>query len=115
MSTVGQAYSRARVKVAARAARILPDTCRLIAGTDEYEDTPCKLKGNGGNSDGAPYRIRFAWDSPAVIGAGVVIDAIEGRTPLTLQLVAPADSSTSIWQDWQATSAPAFGRTDVGL
>ncbi len=115
MTTVAQAYAKARTKVAAKADRILPDKCRLIVSEAEYEDTPCKLKSNGGNVDGAPYRIRFAWGSPAVIGAEVVINAIPGRPALTLQLVAPIDSSTAIWQEWQATSGPAFGRVDVGL
>lgn len=114
-SEVGLAFDEARVEVAAIAVEVLPDTCRLIVGEDEYEDTPCKLKGGSGNVDGAPYRIRFAWGSPAVRGAAVVIDEIEGRPQLTLQLVAPVDSSTGIWQEWQATAGPAFGRASVGL
>lgn len=115
MATVGQAYGRVRVKLAAKAAKILPDTCRLIVGADEYPDTPCKLRGGSSNMDGAPYQIRFPWGSPAVIEAVVIIDAIEGRPQLTLQLVGPSDSSTAIWQEWQATSGPASGRTDVGF
>lgn len=112
---VGQAYDETRVAVAEIAADILPDTCRLIVGEKEYKGVPCKLSGGSGNVDGAPYRIEFAWDSPAVVGATAVIDAITGRPQLTLQLVGPADSSTSIWQEWRATSGPAFGRVDVGL
>lgn len=114
---VGQAYNEARVAVAEVAADILPDTCRLIIiqGEEEYENVPCKLKGGSSNVDGAPYQIRFAWGSPAVIGADAVFDAIEGRPQLTLQIVAPADSSTAIWQEWQAVSGPASGRVDVGL
>lgn len=112
---VGQAYDEARVAVAEVAADILPDTCRLIVGAEEHESVPCKLSGGAGNVDGAPYRMRFAWGSPAVVGAAVVVDAIEGRPELTLQIVAPTDSSTAIWQEWQATSGPAFGRHDVGL
>lgn len=103
------------MEIASEAADILPDTCRLIVGEDEYEDTPCQFGGNPGDVEGAPYWIRFAWGSPAVIGAAAVIDAIEGRPQLTLQLVAPMDSSTGIWQEWGATSGPAFGRVDVGL
>jgi hypothetical protein len=114
-SEVGLAFDEAREELAQEAADVLPDTCRLIVGVAEYEDTPCKLKGGGSNTDGAPYRIRFAWGSPAVVGAAAIIDAITGRSQLTLQLVAPVDSSTSIWQEWQATAGPAYGRADVGL
>lgn len=114
-SEVGQAYDEARAEVATIAADVLPDTCRLIVGANEYQHVPCKLKGNRGNSDGASYRIRFAWGSRAVIGAGVVIDAIEGRPALTLQIVGPSDSSTGIWQEWQATAGPLHGREDVGF
>lgn len=113
---VGLAYDEIRAEIAADiAADVLPDTCRLIVGEDEYPDTPCKLRGGSGNVDGAPYRIRFAWGSPAVIGATAIIDAIEGRPPLTMQLVGPSDSSTAIWQEWEATSGPGSGRVDVGL
>lgn len=97
------------------AADVLPDTCRLIVDANEYPDTPCKLRGGSGNLDGAPYRIRFAWGSPAVIGAAVVIDAIDGRPELTLQLKTPMDSSAAIWQEWQATAGPLQGRQDVGF
>lgn len=97
------------------ASELLTDTCRLIVGEDEYEDVPCQFGGGSGNVDGASYRIRFAWVSPAVVGASAVIDAIPGRPQLTLQLVEPVDSSTGIWQEWNATSGPAFGRADVGL
>lgn len=114
MTAIAEGYAKARVKLAARADRILPDTCRLLVGAAEY-DLPCKLKSGGGNVDGAPYRIRFAWGSPAVIGAAVVVDAIDGRPELTLQIKEPIDSSTGIWQEWRATSGPAFGRVDVGL
>lgn len=114
-SEVGQAYDEARAAVADSATEILPDTCRLIVGDDEYEDVPCKLRGGNGNVDGAPYRIKFPWGSPAVTGAAAVVDAITGRAQLTMQLVAPIDSSTGLWQEWQATSGPAFGRVDVGL
>ena len=114
--SVGAAYSRVRTKLAAKAEKILPDTCRLIVGGEvEREGLPCKFRGTPGNVDGAPYRIKFAWGSPAVVGAAAIVDAIEGRPQLTLQLVAPADSSTGLWQEWQATSGPAFGRVDVGL
>jgi hypothetical protein len=57
-SEVGQAFDEARAGVATIAAEVMPDTCRLIVGSEQYEDTPCELKSNGGNSDGAPYRIR---------------------------------------------------------
>lgn len=113
---VGQAYDEARAEVASEvAADALPDTCRVLVGGTEHKNIPCKLKGGSGNVDGAPYRIRFAWGSPAVVGAAVVVDAIEGRPELTLQIVAPTDSSTAIWQEWQATSAPIYGRANVGL
>lgn len=114
-SEVGQALDEARAAVAEIAVDVMPDTCRLMVGADTHYDQPCRLKGNGGNADGAPYRIRFAWDSPAVVGATAIIDAITGRSQLTLQLVEPADSSTGVWQEWQATAGPAFGRVDVGL
>lgn len=114
-SEVGQIYDDARLEVAAIAADILPDTCRLRVGEDQYEDVPCHLGGGSGNVDGAPYQIKFAWNSPAVIGATAIVDAITGRPQLTLQLVEPVDSSTAIWQEWKATSGPAFGRVDVGL
>jgi hypothetical protein len=114
-SEVGQAYDEVRVALAEVAADIMPDKCRLIVGEKEYRDTPCKLIGGSGNMDGASYRIRFGWGSPAVIGAAAVVDAIPGRQQLTLQLVEPADSTTGIWQEWQATSGPAFGRVNVGL
>ena len=114
-SEVGQAYDEVRVGLAAEAQDILTDKCRLVVGEDEFPDTPCEISGDSGNIDGAPYRIAFAWGSPSVIGAAVVIDEIPGRPQLTLQLVAPADSSTSIWQEWRATSGPAFGRVNVGF
>lgn len=112
---IGQAYDDIRVDVAEIAADILTDTCRLIVGEEEYEDVPCHFSGGSKHLDGAPYRIRFAWGSPAVIGASAVVDAIEGRTQLTLQIVGPADSSTSIWQEWEAIGGPGSGRVDVGL
>ena len=114
-SEVGQAYDEARVAVAEIAADVLPDTCRLIVGARTYRGVPCKLSGGSGNVDGASYQIRFAWDSPAVVGAAAVVDAIPGRSELTLQIIEPIDSSTAIWQEWKATSGPAFGRVDVGL
>jgi hypothetical protein len=115
-SEVGQALDEIRLEIAEQVAPdVMPDTCLLIVDEDEYPDTHCKLKGGGGNIDGAPYRIRFAWGSPAVIGAAVVVDEIEGRAELTLQLVEPLDSSTGVWQEWKATSGPAYGRQDVGL
>jgi hypothetical protein len=113
---VGLAIDEVRAVIAAEVAPdVLPDTCRLIVGATEYYDQPCKLKSNGGNIDGAPYVIRFAWGSPAVMGATAVIDAIAGRPQLTIQLIEPKDSSTGVWQDWRATSAPLYGRADVGL
>lgn len=115
MAGVGQAYRKVRVKLAAKAAKILSDTCRLIVGGDEYEDVPCTFSGGHNNADGAPYKIKFAWDSPAVRGATAIIDAIPGRLQLTLQLVAPVDSSTGVWQEWRATAGPGFGRVNVGL
>ena len=115
MTTVAQAFNKARRKLADRAERILPDTCRLIVGEGEYPDTPCEFGGDSGSMDGAPYRISFAWGTPAVIGAAVVVDPIPGRGEITFQLVGPTDSSTAIWQEWRATSGPAFGRADVGL
>lgn len=116
-SEVGQAYDEARVEVAGIAADILADTCRLIVivGEEEYEDVPCQLSGGSGNVDGATYHMKFAWGSPAVVGATAIVDEIPGRPQLTLQLDEPVDSSTGIWQEWKATSGPAFGRTDVGL
>ena len=114
-SEVGQAIDEVRVAVAEIAVEVLPDTCRLIVGDDEYRDTPCKFKGGSGNVDGAAYQIRLAWGSPAVVGATAIVDSIAGRPQLTLQLVGPADSSTGVWQDWQVTSGPSFGRVDVGL
>jgi hypothetical protein len=112
---VGLAFDEARVEVAAIAAEVLPDTCRLIVGAKTYNDVPCKLKGGSRDLDSAPYRIRFAWGSPAVTGAAVVMDEIEGRPELTLQIVGPADSSTALWQDWQAIAGPLSGRQDVGF
>lgn len=115
-SEIGQAFDEARAAVAEIAGDILPDKCRLIVSDAEFhERVPCKLSGGSGNVDGAPYRISFAWGSPAVIGATALIDEIPGRPQITLQLVAPSDSSTAIWQEWQATAGPAFGRVDVGL
>lgn len=111
----GQAYDKSRSTTATIAAKVLPDTCRLIVEEDGHEDVPCDFSGGSGNIDGAPYRIKFAWGSPAVVGATAIVDAITGRPQLTLQLVAPVDSSTGLWQEWQATSGPAFGRHDVGL
>lgn len=116
MANVGHAYSKARTKLAAKAGKTLADTCRLLLeGQEPLEDVPCEFNGGGGDVDGAPYRIRFAWGSPAVVGATAVVDEVEGRPSLVLQLVAPADSSTDLWQEWKATSGPAFGRHDVGL
>ena len=112
---LGLAYDEVRVGIAAEAQTILPDVCRLIVGEDEYEDVPCQFSGGSGNVDGASYLIKFAWGSPAVVGASVVIDSIDGRPQLTFQIVEPADSSTGIWQEWRATAGPAFGRVDVGL
>lgn len=114
-SEVGQAYDEVRSEIAGVAADILTDTCRLIVEGKEYKNVPCQFGGGSGNVDGAAYRMKFAWGSPAVVGAAAVVDAITGRPQLTLQLVEPADSSTAIWQEWKATSGPAFGRTDVGL
>lgn len=115
MVGIGAAYSKIRVKLSAKADRILIDTCRLIVGDEEYEDVPCQFSGSSGNIDGAPYVIKLQWDSPAVIGAAVIVDEIPGRAPITLQLVEPVDSSTALWQEWRATSAPIFGRANVGL
>lgn len=117
MGAVAKAYERARSKLGTKAADILTDTCRLVItpDTDEYPDTPCQFSSAFGNIDGAPYRIKFAWDSPAVIGAAAVLDEIDGRPQITLQLVEPVDSSTALWQEWKATSGPAFGRVDVVL
>lgn len=113
--SVGQAFDEARAEIAGEAGDILSDTCRLLVEGEEEEDVPCQFSGGFGNMDGAAYRIRFAWDSPAVIGATAIVDEIEGRPQITLQLVEPVDSSTAIWQEWKATSGPAFGRVDVGL
>jgi hypothetical protein len=115
MATVGAAYQRVRVKLASKAGKILADTCRLIVDGDEYPDTPCEFKGGSDNLDAAPYRVRLPWNSPAIIGATVIIDAIPGREQLTLQLSGPADSSKDLWQEWRATGGPGSGRTDVGL
>lgn len=93
----------------------LPDTCRLIVGEVEHEGVPCRFSSNSGNVDGAPFRIALPWGGPAVVGAAAIVDEIPGRPRLTLQLVAPADSSDGVWQEWGATSGPAFGRVDVGL
>ena len=114
-SEVGQAYDKARIAVARGAAKILTDTCLLIVGERRYANTPCKFSGGSGNIDGAPYRMKFAWGSPAVIGATAVVDAIPGRQQITLQLVGPIDSSTALWQEWQAVSSPYSGRVDVGF
>ena len=115
MSAVGEAYAEARAAFAPEASDILPDTCRLIVDSEEYEGESCRFSGGSGNIDGAPYRIEFAWDSPAVVGATAIVEAIDGRPQLTLQLVAPVDSSTSIWQEWKATAGPLHGREDVGF
>jgi hypothetical protein len=112
---VGLAFDEARVEVAALASDVLPDTCRLIVGAKTYNDVPCKLKGGSGDIDGAPYRIRFAWGSPARVDAAVIVAAIEGRPELTLQIKEPIDSSTGLWQEWRATSAPNHGRANVGF
>jgi|SRR5215213_8716105 len=114
-SEVGQAYDEARAALAEAAGEILADRCLLIVGEERYRRQPCQISGGSGNLDSAPYRIKFAWDSPAIIGADVVIDEIPGRPPLTLQLVGPVDSSTQLWQEWQATGGPGSGRVDVGL
>lgn len=115
MALISDILEGIRTTVAGMAPSILPDTCRLIVGENEYGNTPCKISGGSGNVDGAPYRVRLAWGGPAVVGATAIIDAITGRPQLTLQLVEPADSSTGFWQEWRATSGPAFGRVDVGL
>src|SRR5215210_2685563 len=101
MGAVARAYSKVRVKLAGKAAKILTDTCRLIVGEEEYEDTPCQFSGGAGNVDGAAYRIKFAWNSPAVVEATAIVDAITGRPQITLQLVEPIDSSTQLWQEWR--------------
>jgi len=113
-SLSGRAYDKARVKMARAAAKVLKDTCRLIVGTKEYS-LPCEVRGGAGTVEGAAYVVRLPWGSPAVTEARAVVDAIPGRPQLTLQLVAPVDSSTGLWQDWRTTSGPAFGRVDVGL
>lgn len=122
MSELLDAMTEVRNELALAQDEVLFETCRVIidgeevlGDDDEPLAIPCRLSGGHNNIDGAPYRIRFAWDSPAVIGASVVVDAIPGRSALTLQLVAPVDSSTGVWQEWQATAGPAFGRVDVGL
>lgn len=115
MGIVADIQKSARTTVADMAADILPDTCRLIVGAEQYDDVPCKFSGGSGDVDGASYRIKFSWASPAVVGATAIVDAITGRPQLTLQLVEPLDSSTGLWQEWRATSGPAFGRVDVGL
>ena len=114
-SEVGQAYDEAREALAEIAADVLPDTCRLIVHPDKYPRTPCELSGGSGNVDGAPYRIRFAWGSPAKVDAAAIVDEIPGRPQITLQLVAPIDSSTALWQEWQATSSPFSGRADIEI
>lgn len=114
-SEVGLAFDEVRAEMAGAATSVLSDTCRLIVDEVEYLDVPCKFSGGSGDMDGAPYRIKFAWDGPAVIGATAIIDAITGRPQLTMQLVGPVDSSTGVWQEWRCTSGPASGRTDVGL
>src|SRR5690348_1877399 len=106
-SEVGQAYDEVRLAVAEVAAEILADKCRLIVGAQTYRNVPCQFKGGAGNVDGAAYQIKFAWDSPAVIGATAIVDGITGRPQLTLQLVEPLDSSTGLWQEWRCTSGPA--------
>jgi hypothetical protein len=98
-----------------RARVVLPDTCRLIVGEDEYQDVPCEFNGGSGNVDGAPYRIKFKWDSPAVVGATAIVNPLTGRPQLTLQVVEPVESSMEVCQEWKATSGPAYGRVDVGL
>lgn len=114
MNELLSAIDEVRTELALTSDEVLFETCRIIVGEDEYEDTPCRFSGGHNNEDG-PYKIKFAWDSPAVRGAAVVIDEIPGRSQLTLQLVAPVDSSTGVWQEWRATAGPAFGRADVGL
>jgi hypothetical protein len=98
-----------------RARVVLLDRCRLIVGEDEYQDVRCEFSGGSGNVDGAGYRIKFPWDSPAAIGATAIVEAKSGRPQLTLQLEEPAESSTDVWQEWRVTSGPAFGRVDIGL
>lgn len=115
MNELLSAVNEVRTELAAASSEVLFETCRLIVDEDEYEDVSCRLGGGRNNMDGAPYRIKFAWNSPAIIGATAIIDAIPGRSQLTLQLVAPVDSSTGVWQEWQATAGPGFGRVDVGL
>lgn len=117
MNELLSAIAEVRDELALASDEALFETCRIIIvqGEEEYEDIPCRLSGGHNNEDGAPYKIKFAWDSPAVRGGAVVIDEIPGRSQLTLQLVAPIDKSTGVWQEWQATAGPAFGRADVGL
>ena len=113
---VGQAIDEIRLAVATEVAPVvLPDTCRLIVGATEYGNQQCRLKSASGSIDAAAYQLRLGWGSPAIIGAAVVVDATTGRPELTLQLVEPVDSSTGVWQDWRATSAPVYGRADVGF
>lgn len=114
-SQTAQIYDGIRAAFADVAADLLLDACRLIVGEDEYENVPCQISGGSGDVDGASYRVKFAWGSPAVVGATAIVEAIPGRPQLTLQLVEPVDSSTGLWQEWRATSGPSFGRVDVGL
>jgi hypothetical protein len=115
VASVGRTYARARAKLAAKDHRLLADTCRLIVGEREYKNVPCEFGGGSGDVDGAAYQIRFAWGSPAIVGATAIIDAITGRPQITLQLIEPIDSSTGLWQEWKATSGPVYGRANVGL
>lgn len=114
MGELLDAITEVRNELAAAQAEVLLETCRIIVNGAETS-APCRFSGGHNNEDGAPYKIKFAWDSPAVIGASVIIDAIPGRSALTLQLVAPIDSSTGVWQEWIARGGPAFGRVNVGL
>lgn len=115
MNELLEAIDEVRTELAAVADEVMFENCRIVVGEDEHEDIPCRLGGGRNNLDGAPYRIRFAWDSPAVVGAAVIVEEIPGRAQLTLQLVAPVDSSTGVWQEWRATAGPVFGRQDIGL
>lgn len=115
MNELLSAIAEVRTELAEAGNEVLFETCRIKLDNQVYEDVPCRLSGGRNNIDGAPYRIKFPWDSPAVAGADVIIDAIPGRSQLTLQLVAPVDSSTGVWQEWQATAGPGFGRVNVGL
>jgi hypothetical protein len=114
-SKTAQIYDQVRAAHAAAGAHLLLDTCRLIVGEQQYPGVPCQFGGGSGDVDGASYQVKLAWGGPAVVGATTIVDAIPGRPQLTLQLVEPADSSTGLWQEWRATSGPAFGRVDVGL